>query len=317
MKILVTGASGYIGNRLIEVLLETDWVSFIIGTDVKESTVQHSKFIFYQKDIRDSFDDIFEKEQIDAIVHLAYVLAPIHNKVLMEDINKNGTRNILDTAVKWNIKYLLYTSSTTAYGFHPDNDQPLTEDKSPLRGNEDFTYAKNKKEIESIFADFSSKHPELPIGILRPCFVVGPGFKNAMAQHLQKKNVILPTKTYPFQFVHEDDLIDLMALMLQKYHQGIYNVAADGTMSFSEMVTMLGNKEVNIPWFWMYHLNNLAWNLRITSLSQAPSAGFRCAVTPWISSNEKVKKELDFKFQYDTKAAFQNFADYVKNKANK
>ncbi|MEZ4577969.1 MAG: hypothetical protein R2875_08165 [Desulfobacterales bacterium] len=45
---------------------------------------------------------------------------------------------------------ILYTSSTTAYGFYPDNDQPLTED-SPLRGNDDFTYAKNKKEIEAIF----------------------------------------------------------------------------------------------------------------------------------------------------------------------
>lgn len=312
MKILVTGASGYIGNRLIEVLLAKDWVNSIIGTDVKGSPIKHSKFAFYQRDIRESFDDIFEQEQVNVIVHLAYVLAPIHNKVLMEDINKNGTRNILSTAVKWNIKYLLYTSSTTAYGFHPDNDQPLTEDKSPLRGNEDFTYAKNKKEIEAIFADFSSQYPELPIGILRPCFVVGPGFKNALAQHLQKKKVMLPTKTYPFQFVHEDDLINLMVLMLQNHHQGIYNVAADGMMTFSEMVEILGNQIVRIPWFWMYHLNNLAWNLRITSISQAPSAGFRCAVTPWIASNEKVKKELNFEFQYDSKAAFQSFADFVK-----
>ncbi len=39
--------------------------------------------------------DLFEKERIDTVVHTAYVLPPIHDKVLMEEINKGGTRNIL------------------------------------------------------------------------------------------------------------------------------------------------------------------------------------------------------------------------------
>ena len=62
----------------------------------------------------------------------------------MEDINRSGTRNILDLSARAGVKQVLYTSSTTAYGFYPDNDRPLTEE-SPLRGNNDFTYAKNKK----------------------------------------------------------------------------------------------------------------------------------------------------------------------------
>ena len=56
----------------------------------------------------------------------------------------------------------MYTSSATAYGFYPDNPVPMTED-SPLRGNGDFTYAKNKKEIEFIFNDFMAAHPDMAV----------------------------------------------------------------------------------------------------------------------------------------------------------
>ncbi len=62
----------------------------------------------------------------------------------MEDININGTKAVMDSVPKAGVGQVLYTSSTTAYGFHPDNDNTLT-DVSPLRGNDDFTYSKCKR----------------------------------------------------------------------------------------------------------------------------------------------------------------------------
>lgn len=152
MRILVTGASGYIGGKLLEVLAEKDWVKRLVGTDIKRPAFQHPKYRFYDRDVRAPMDDIFAADNIDTVVHSAYVLPPIHDTALMEDINKNGTRNVLSAAAAFKVRQILYTSSTTAYGFHPDNDVPLTEE-SPLRGNADMTYAKNKKEIEGIMAD--------------------------------------------------------------------------------------------------------------------------------------------------------------------
>ena len=145
---LITGASGYIGGKLVEHLCEQDWVSVVVGTDINEPAFTHSKYKFEIRDIRHSMDDIFTSNDIDTVVHAAYVLPPIHNKGLMEDINKGGTSNVLKASAKAGVKQILYTSSTTAYGFYPDNDRPLTEE-SPLRGNGDMTYAKNKKEIEA------------------------------------------------------------------------------------------------------------------------------------------------------------------------
>jgi UDP-glucose 4-epimerase len=313
MRILVTGASGYIGGKLVDVLSEKDGVERIVGTDIRPSEKDHPKYRFYVRDVRASMDDLFTVEKIDTVVHAAYVLPPIHNTALMEDINKNGTRNILNAAAKFNVQQILYTSSTTAYGFHPDNDIPLTEE-SPLRGNDDMTYAKNKKEIEKIMSDFAADHPEIRLSIVRPCFVVGPGFNNPMAEHLRKKLVMVPANTRPWQFVHEDDLIAVMVLMLERRIAGVFNVTADGTLTFGEMIRMLGNIALPVPWSVIYPLNQLAWIMRFWFITKFPSPAMRMMVEPWIATSEKLIQETGYRFQYDTRAAFADFVRSVKDK---
>ncbi len=311
MRILVTGAAGYIGGRITASLYEADWVETVVGTDIRKPESGISGATFYKCDIRDDMTAIFESERIDTVVHTAYILPPIHNAALMEDINKGGTRNILNISAKTGVKQILYTSSTTAYGFYPDNDRPLTE-TSPLRGNDDFTYAKNKKEIEGILKAFTADHPGIMLSIVRPCFVVGPGFKNPMAEHLQKKIVLLPANTLPWQFVHEDDVIEVMLLLLKMRIAGAYNVTAEGTMTFGEIVRALGNIKVALPWRLIYPLNNLAWFLRLTFFTKFPSPAMRMMVHPWISSSEKLIRETGYRFKYDTRRAFADFVNSVK-----
>ncbi len=310
MRVLVTGATGYIGGKLVKTLCNKDWVDAVVATDIKAPGKAVCGCTFYKRDIRDNMDDIFEKEQIDTVVHAAYVLAPIHDTALMEDINKGGVQNILKASAKAGVKQILHISSTTAYGFHPDNDQPLTEE-SPLRGNNDFTYAKNKKEIETIIQEFVSQHPETKMVVVRPCFVLGPGLTHPIAEHLKKKFVLLPKNTRPWQFVHEDDLVSVMAMLLEKQVTGIFNVCADGTMTFSEMVSRLGNIKVALPWRIIYTLNNLAWFLRLSFITKFPSAPMRMMVNPWIASNDKLKKETGYRFKYNTRATYEDFAKSV------
>lgn len=312
MNILVTGAAGYIGGKMVKALCEKEWVKTVVGMDIQEPDFQHPKYKFDIRDIRHSVDDLLENHAIDTVVHAAYVLPPIHDKGLMEDINKGGTRNILEASVKAGVKQILYTSSTTAYGFYADNDKPLTED-SPLRGNDDFTYAKNKKEIEAIFKEFESAHPEITVSIVRPCFVVGPGFRNPLAEHLQKKLVMLPLKTRPWQFVHEDDLIHVMVLLVEKRIAGAFNVTGEGTITFHEMVKMLGNIRIPVPWPIIYPLNNLAWFLRLSFMTKFPSPAMRMMVHPWIARSRKLHTATGYQFKYDSKSAFADFVRPVKN----
>ena len=148
-NIFITGSSGYFGNALIRLFDAKDEVERIVGIDIKPPEAASKKLEFIRHDVRDDLSSVLAGRDIDCVIHAAYVLDPIHDTSLMEDININGTKNVLAACVGAGIKQIMDCSSSTAYGFHPDNPDLLTEE-SPLRGNDDFTYSKNKKEIESI-----------------------------------------------------------------------------------------------------------------------------------------------------------------------
>jgi len=310
-NVFITGVSGYIGSKIAMALSENEHVSTITGIDIREPDHEIDKLIFLKHDVRDSVADILKKYEIDTVIHAAYVLPPMHNTKLAEDINISGTRNILADSKKAGVSHILYTSSTTAYGFHPDNDHMLTENKSPLRGNNDLTYSKNKKEIESVIGRFIEDNPEIVVTILRPCFVVGPGFNNPLARHLKKKLVLLATQTSPMQFVHEDDLLEIIIMCLEKSIPGIFNVGGEGTISFPEMVGLMNNYPVYLPLWILKPLNGLAWNLRLKFLTEFPNPALNLMLFRWVASSEKLIKKTEYRYKYNSKQAFADFAKHV------
>lgn len=311
-NVFITGVTGYIGMKIARALADCPQVEKVVGIDVNTPREVPKGLAFIKRDVREPMLDLLVENNIDTVIHAAYVLPPLHNKALMEDINMGGTQNILNASAKAPVTQLLYTSSTTSYGFHPDNPVPLTE-QSPLRGNDDFTYSKNKKEIELLMQEFVGKHPEMVVTILRPCFVVGPGFANPLARHLQKPFVLLPSKTAPFQFVHEDDLIRVIVMCLTETIGGVFNVAGEGTMEFGEMVQKLGNRALRLPLGLLFVLNNLAWFLRMHFLTEFPSAGLNLIRYPWLASSERLLTETGFEYEYDTRSAFEDFVRTIKN----
>jgi len=60
MRVLVTGAGGYIGGKMVEALCAMDWVATVVGTDINESAISYPGYTFYKRDILDTMDDIFD-----------------------------------------------------------------------------------------------------------------------------------------------------------------------------------------------------------------------------------------------------------------
>jgi UDP-glucose 4-epimerase len=311
-NILITGVSGYLGGKIAKELADKDDVSTLVGIDIRTPENPPKNLIFINHDVRRPMIDLFRNHDIDTVIHAAYVLAPVHDKSFMEEINISGTKNVLAAAEAAGISHLMYTSSTTAYGFHPDNPFPLEED-SPLRGNDDFTYAKNKKEIEFLMGDFIKGNPEIAVTVLRPCFVVGAGFDNTFSHHLQKKLVMLPSNHKPFQFVHEDDFLRALILCLEKKVRGAFNIAGEGTFSLAEAARMLGNIPVLLPFGLVYILNQIGWILRLSFLTEFPSQGLNLIRYSWVASPDRFVKQTGFEYQYNTKTAFEDFVNSVKS----
>jgi UDP-glucose 4-epimerase len=309
--ILITGVSGYFGQKLVECLEGEPSVERITGIDIVPPRFSSHKMEFIKGDVRGDLEPVFRNRGVDCVIHTAYILPPIHDRALMEDININGTKNVFTAAAAHGVGQIMDCSSTTAYGFHPDNPPLLTEE-SMLRGNEDFTYAKNKRELGGWVHKFGNEHPGIVITVIRPCFVVGPGFTNPLARHLCKKLCLMPWKTAPFQFIHEDDLVEIMRLLLKERKAGVYNLAADGTMSFEEMVRIMGGIMLKFPIWLMWPMNNLMWHLRASFITEFPSPCLNMIRYPWIASNAKIKAELGYAFKYTTRQAFDDFARHVK-----
>lgn len=88
-------------------------------------------------------------EGVDAIIHLAFVVSPMHDKKEMYDIDVNGTRNVIEAGIEAGVKKFIITSSTMVYGAWEDNPEWLTED-SPKRGHPTYYYNKHKIMVEEV-----------------------------------------------------------------------------------------------------------------------------------------------------------------------
>ncbi len=306
-NILITGSSGYIGTKIANALETIQQVENIIGLDVTPPRESGQKLQFYEHDVREPMVDFLTRYEVDTVIHTAYVLSPLHDKKLMEDININGTKNVLASCQNSGVSHLLYTSSTTAYGFYKDNPIPMDENQ-PLRGNDDFTYSKNKKEIEALFKQFQETAENINVTILRPCFVIGPGVDNLISRYLKKSIAIIPREHAPFQFVHEDDLLRAVIHCLVNEVFGIFNIAGEGTVTFSEMISILGTRAAFLPFLMVKLFNEVAWKARLKFLTETPSPGLALIRYPWIATSDKFITQTGFQFDYSSRQAFKSFA---------
>ena len=109
--------------------------------------------------------------------------------------------------------------------------------------------------------------------------------------------------------------MEIIYLLMKGKKSGAYNLAADGTMSFDEMIQIMGNWMLKLPYPLIYIMNDLMWLLRVKFITEFPSPALNMTVYPWIASNDKLKREIGYTFNYTTREAFEDFAGYVK--ANK
>jgi UDP-glucose 4-epimerase len=305
MKYVITGGSGYIGGRLIELLARQEDAE-ILNLDLRPPSIPRPRTRFLQMDIRDrGMRALLESERPDALVHLAFVLNPIRDEHKMYDIDVNGTQNVLDAASAAGTAQLLVASSTTAYGAWPDNPVPLTED-DPVRGMPNYEYARDKTEIDRLCQLWAARHPDRQMTIVRPTIVFGPNVDNYIVRYWQNSPFValVDGVDLDWQFVHEDDVVDAISRLLLERRAGIFNLTADGTIKLSEAAAIAGLKTRSIPYKVQRRIAAAMWRLRIPRM-EAPPGQIEFVRYPWIASNEKLKTELGWTPRYTSRETFE------------
>ena len=301
--VAVTGAAGYIGRKVVERLCAEPGVERVIATDIAPPPYELDRVLYLQQSITDPFERIFVEERVEALVHLAFVLRQQRNRALSHTANVGGADNILYAAHAARVKRLVYLSSSTVYGALRDNPEVLAEGDR-ARPSPAFHYAWDKREAERAFQHYATEHPDAAVSILRSCIVMGPSARNFISQALSRRVLVgAAGDDPPLQFVHEDDLIELLWRFASAPHGGIYNIAGPGTLRWGEVVRMARKRMVRLPGWVVSALTDLAWTLRLQS--DAPSAGLDYVRWPWVVSTDKLQRELGFEFRYTSREAME------------
>jgi nucleoside-diphosphate-sugar epimerase len=214
----------------------------------------------------------------------------------------------------------VYTSSVAAYGYHSDNPVPLTEDV-PRRGSPEHYYSEQKAACEAELAQITEGSP-LEVFILRPCIVAGPqapALADAMPwRHLPGAvqsaisavpllKTPVPDPGFPLQLVHHDDVATAIALAATTdAPPGAYNIAGDGEVSISDVVTALGGRPVRVP-----AIAATAALAVIAHVPFVPSAlqWLHIARTSVVMDTSKAKTQLGWKPKYTSAETLQALAD--------
>jgi UDP-glucose 4-epimerase len=305
VRYVITGGSGYIGSRLVDHLSGRPETEAILIADVRPPKAVRPQTSFAQLDVRNrrGVRELLEHERPDCVVHLAFLLNPIHDEAAMYDVDVNGTQNVLEAASAAGVGQMLVTSSTTAYGAFADNPVPLTED-DPVRGAPDFSYARDKAEADRLCQLWALQHPDRVMTIARPCVVFGPDVDNYIVR-LWLRNPFradFGMDDQPLQFVHVDDVAEALILLLEGRHAGVFNVAADGYISVIEASEVIGLKPRKVPYGVVKKLAAGLWNARIT---EAPPGQLEFVIHPWVASNEKLKEATGWSPRWTSREVFE------------
>ena len=160
MKVLVTGGSGFLGTSVGAGLAAAGHE--VVSADLRPPTA--TGVVAATLDVTDAAGvrAVLEEHRPEAVVHLAAIVTPGRDsdRELERRVDVDGTRHVLDACVATGVRRLVVSSSGAAYGYHPDSPEWLHE-SDPVRGNDEFPYAKHKRLVEQLLAGYRLTHPEL------------------------------------------------------------------------------------------------------------------------------------------------------------
>jgi nucleoside-diphosphate-sugar epimerase len=266
LTVAITGPTGDIGRALLRALDRSPQIARIVAMARRPfdpSAAGLRKVTYHQGDVlsRPAVDAVVAGA--DVVIHLAFVIMGGLDET--ELVNLKGSRNVFEATRDAGAARLVYASSVAAYGFGGGDAAPLTEDVVP-RGTERHYYSAQKADLELVLDD-TLRGSETEAYVFRPCIVAGPDAP-ALLQNIPYVTLsertpapilralellpilkpVLPDPGVRFQLVHHDDVAAaLRSAVLGQGPPGVYNLAADGELTMSDLADALGYYAIPVP----------------------------------------------------------------------
>lgn len=292
--ILIIG-SGYVGEMLCDQFAKRDDVSRIIALD-KEPQSDFSKtikkVIYIQANMADAgWEEEVAKYEPDTVIHTAWQIRALYGRAQEQwRWNVGGSDRVFDFALSYpSVTKLIYFSTASSYGARKSNTFSHYFTESEGFREDEYIYAKEKRvaeeHLKAKYVQAKKEGKRLPqVSIVRPAAITGPrgrfmrirfGLQSALQGNLQGGFVnrmvtlltswVPATKGWVRQFIHEDDVNDIVAKFTfedMPWEYDVFNITPVSEPVFApDMAKAVGKKILPIqPWmartafFFFWHL---------------------------------------------------------------
>jgi nucleoside-diphosphate-sugar epimerase len=266
MKILITGASGFIGSFIVEEALKQGFETWAaVRKSSSKEYLQDERIHFIELNLSSKAQLIeqLRPHQFDYVVHAAGVTKCL-NKADFRRINTEGTKNLVDALLdlQMPLKRFVFLSSLSVFGAIKEQlpYDEIREDDTPKPNTE---YGRSKLEAEKYIDSIGSR---LPYTILRPTGVYGPREKDyfMMAKSIKQHiDFAVGYQRQDITFVYVTDVVQAVFLALEKGETGRKYFLSDGQVYQSTTFSDLIHEELGRPW-WL-RITAPVWVLRVVT----------------------------------------------------
>lgn len=266
MKILITGASGFIGSFIVEEALKQGFETWAaVRKSSSKEYLQDERIHFIELNLSSKAQLIeqLRPHQFDYVVHAAGVTKCL-NKADFRRINTEGTKNLVDALLdlQMPLKRFVFLSSLSVFGAIKEQlpYDEIREDDTPKPNTE---YGRSKLEAERYIDSIGSR---LPYIILRPTGVYGPREKDyfMMAKSIKQHiDFAVGYQRQDITFVYVTDVVQAVFLTLEKGETGRKYFLSDGQVYQSTTFSDLIHEELGRPW-WL-RITAPVWVLRVVT----------------------------------------------------
>lgn len=267
-KILITGASGFIGSFIVEEALRRGFDTWAaMRRSSKKDFLKDERINFIELDLssKEKLTEQLRGHEFDYVVHAAGVTKCLDPKDFYR-INTEGTKNLVNALLelKMPLKRFVYISSLSIFGAIREK-QPYEEIRETDTPKPNTHYGKSKLEAEQ-WLDSIGNEPgmSLPYVVLRPTGVYGPRERDyfLMAQSIkQHTDFAVGYRQQDITFVYVQDVVQAVFLACERGKTGRKYFLSDGQVYQSSTFSDLIRRELGNPW-WI-RVKAPIWVLRV------------------------------------------------------
>jgi UDP-glucose 4-epimerase len=252
-RVLVTGLGSFWGGRVAQALEAEPGVDVIVGLDTREPTVELERTEYVQTDEGYSIlSRIVRATQVDTIVHTFLVVDSSRaSSRQVHETNVIGTMNLFAAASQpeSRVTDVVVKSSTLVYGSTYHDPVWFAED-TPRSSSPRHRVERSLIEVEAYVRDYAIDNPQVAVSTLRFSNVLGSDIVTPITRALELPLVPAVFGFDPrLQFVREDDVVRAIMFVLERRLGGVFNVAGDGLLPWSEVAAICAKRLAPLPPF--------------------------------------------------------------------